>query len=204
MGSFRLEASGFHGREPNEARWNIDYGAIDSWSTRVSIFPTKNWMGQVSIGRLHSPEALELGDEIRSTASLHYSKPIGNSAWSTSLIWGRNHKTAEQRNTNSYGLESVAPVGRNNFVTGRIELVDKDELFDAQPDIKAMLERTAGVSFRIRAYTLGYTRDIGLFKHVETGIGANFSVYTLPAAIQPYYGAHPFGANMYIRFRLRG
>ncbi len=150
-GIFRLEASGFHGREPNENRWNIDYGAIDSWSTRVSIFPTSNWMGQVSMGRLHSPEALEQGDEIRSTASLHYSKPIGNSFWSTSLIWGRNHKTAEHRDSDAYGLESVAPIGHNNFLTGRIEAVDKDELFDAQPEIKALLERTAGVSFRIEA-----------------------------------------------------
>lgn len=201
-GIFRVEASGFHGREPNENRWNIDYGAVDSWSTRLSIFPTANWMGQVSMGRLHSPEALEPGDEIRSTASLHYSKPIGNRSWSTSLIWGRNHKTAEHRNSNAYGLESVAPVGRNNFLTGRIELVDKDELFDAQPDIKALLERTAGVSFRIGAYTLGYTRDIKVFRFVETGVGANFSAYTLPTAIQPYYGAHPFGANVYVRFRL--
>src|SRR3954470_12780075 len=32
--NFRLEASGFHGREPDEYRWNIDSGNIDSWSTR--------------------------------------------------------------------------------------------------------------------------------------------------------------------------
>src|SRR5712691_3294933 len=46
-GIFRLEASGFHGAEPNENRWTIGYGAIDSWSTRLSISPTRNWMGQV-------------------------------------------------------------------------------------------------------------------------------------------------------------
>ncbi len=89
-------------------------------------------------------------------------------------------------------------------LTGRIEAVDKDELFDAQPEINALLERTAGVSFRIGAFTAGYTRDIQLMRHIQTGVGANFSVYTLPAAIQPYYGAHPFGANVYVRFRLRG
>ena len=43
-GIFRLEASGFHGQEPNENRWNIDYGAIDSWSSRLSVSPSKNWM----------------------------------------------------------------------------------------------------------------------------------------------------------------
>ena len=198
-GIFRLEASGFHGREPNENRWNIGYGAIDSWSTRVSISPTSNWMGQVSVGRLAHPEALETGDVVRSTASLHYS----TRGWSSSLIWGRNHKTADHRNGNSFTLESVAPVDRRNFITGRIELVDKDELFDAQPEIKALLQRTAGVSFRIGAYTLGYTRDVELVRFVETGIGANFTAYTLPSAIQPYYGSRPYGVNVYLRFRLR-
>src|SRR5207302_5783252 len=33
----RLEASGFHGREPDEFRWDIDSGKIDSWSTRVTV-----------------------------------------------------------------------------------------------------------------------------------------------------------------------
>src|SRR3954453_21634940 len=28
----RVEASGFHGREPDEGRWNIDWGTMDSWS----------------------------------------------------------------------------------------------------------------------------------------------------------------------------
>jgi len=202
-GMFRLEASGFHGQEPNENRWNIDYGAIDSWSSRLSVSPSKNWTGQFSVGRLHHPEALEEGDVVRATASLHYSRPLTQGAWSTSLIWGRNHKTAELRDSNSFTLESVAPLSRKNFITGRVEWVDKDELFDAQPELKASLQRTAGVSFRVGAYTLGYTRDVQLMRFVETGIGANSTAYTLPPAIQPYYGRHPFGANVYVRFRLR-
>jgi hypothetical protein len=32
----RLEASGFHGREPDENRWTIEAGTIDSWSTRLT------------------------------------------------------------------------------------------------------------------------------------------------------------------------
>jgi len=202
-GMFRLEASGFHGQEPNENRWNIDYGAIDSWSSRLSVSPSKNWTGQFSVGRLHHPEALEEGDVVRATASLHYSRPLTQGAWSSSLIWGRNHKTAELRDSNSFTLESVAPLSRKNFITGRVERVDKDELFDAQPELKASLQRTAGVSFRVGAYTVGYTRDVQLMRFVETGIGANFTAYTLPRAIQPYYGSHPFGANVFVRFRLR-
>ena len=183
----RLEASGFHGAEPGENRWIIQQGRIDSWSTRLWYFPSKHWAAQVSTGRIVHPEALEPGDQIRTTASVSYT--LGG--WSSSLIWGRNHDTSTQRNTNSYLAESVVPFSRRNFITGRIELADKDELFPDSP------------TFRVGAYTLGYTRDIALFSRIETGIGANFSYYTLPDAIKPVYGGHPVGGNIFIRLRLR-
>jgi hypothetical protein len=34
-------------------------------------------------------------------------------------------------------------------------------------------------------------------------VGVNFSAYSLPAAIQPFYGRHPVGGNIFLRFRLR-
>ena len=199
----RLEGSGFYGSEPNENRWNIDYGPINSWSTRLSLFPSRNWMAQVSVGRLTRPERQEPGDVVRATASLQYVRPMQGADWSTSLIWGRNHKTLDRSDSNSYLLESVMPVHSKNFFTGRIELVDKDELFSDQPDLEEALAHTAGTSFRIGAYTFGYTRDIGTFHKVETGIGANFSSYSIPAAVKPYYGDHPVGVNFYTRFRLK-
>lgn len=199
----RLEASGFHGAEPGENRWIVQQGAIDSWSTRLWFFPSKNWAAQVSTGRLTHPEALEPGDQIRSTASLEYSKPMFGSSWTSSLIWGRSHFTATDRNLNSYLAESVIPVSRKNFITGRIELVDKDELFDGDPELEQHIDQLYGSTFRIGAYTLGYTRDIALFSYVETGIGANFSLYSLPDAIKPYYGNHPVGGNIFIRLRVK-
>ena len=55
----------------------------------------------------------------------------------------------------------------------------------------------------IGAYTAGYTRDVGIFKDIETGIGANATVYRVPSAIQPYYGVHPWGVNVYVRLRIK-
>jgi len=199
----RLEASGFYGTEPDENRWHIDTGPINSWSTRLSFFPTKNWRAQVSVGRLARPERQEPGDVVRSTASIAYSVPMQGSSWSTSLIWGRNHEILDRRNLNSYLLESVAPYRSKNFFTGRIELVDKDELFADDSALQESLARTVGSTFRIGAYTAGYTRDIGVFHHAETGVGANFTAYTTPDAIKPYYGNHPVGVNVYVRVRLK-
>jgi hypothetical protein len=198
----RLEASGFYGTEPGENRWIIQHGPINSWSTRLSVFPSQNWMAQFSVGRITRPERQEPGDVVRATASLHYTRPMQGASWSTSLIWGRNHEVIDQRNLNSYLIESVAPYRRKNFFTGRIELVDKDELFSDQPALEAQLDRTIGSTFRIGAYTAGYTRDIGAFHNVQTGIGANFTTYTMPDAIKAYYGNHPVSVNMYLRLRL--
>jgi len=198
----RLEASGFYGTEPDENRWNIDYGPINSWATRLSVFPSANWMAQVSVGRLTKPERQSPGDVVRSTASIHYTRPMQGSSWSTSLIWGRNHQILNRRNLNSYLLESVLPYREKNFFTGRIELVDKDELFSDQPDLEAQLDRTIGSTFRIGAYTAGYTRDLGTLHGVETGLGANVTNYSMPAPIHAFYGSHPVSVNIFLRVRL--
>ena len=155
------------------------------------------------MGRIAHPEALEAGDQVRATASLEYSRPMAGGSWSSTFVWGRNHSTATHRNLNSYLVESVLPVRRGNFITGRIELVDKDELFAGEPGIEDRLDRISGSTYRVGAYTIGYTRDINLFRFAETGIGANFSAYALPDAIKPYYGDRPVGGNIFIRFRLR-
>jgi hypothetical protein len=200
----KLEASGFYGSEPNENRWNIDSGPINSWSARLWYFPTKHWAAQVSGGHLTRPEALEAGDQTRMTASLEYSVPMPGGSWSSSFIWGRDHSTQTQHNTNSYLVESVIPIHTRNFITGRAELVDKDELFRGEPELEAQLDARYGSTFRVGAYTIGYTREVGNFRHLQTGVGANIELYSLPSAIKPYYGDRPVGGNIFIRFRLKG
>jgi hypothetical protein len=199
----KLEASGFYGSEPGENRWIIQTGPINSWSSRLWYFPTTNWAAQVSFGRLTHPEALEPGDQTRVTASAAYTRPMHGGSWSSTLSWGRTHSTATYRNLNSFLAETELPVTRKNFVTGRWELVDKDELFADQPALEQQIDTLYGSTFRIGAYTGGYTRDFDLLRDVETGIGVNFTAYTMPGAIKPYYGAHPFGANIFLRVRLR-
>jgi hypothetical protein len=208
----RLEASGFHGTEPNEGRWNIDWGAMNSYSGRVSVFPTRNWMAQFSAGHLKEPEgnALEAhgtahaGDVMRMTASLHYTRPTGGgNSWSSSLIWGRNYNEENGRALNSYLVETLYPVSRKNYITARAELVDKDELFANDHELEHLLSRTAGNSFRIQAYSAGYTRDVGNFKSFQAGVGGNLTAYAIPDAIKPYYGRRPWGANVFLRFRIK-
>ena len=196
-GMFGLEASGFHGAEPDENRWNIDHGAIDSYSARLVVTPSTRWSGQFSAGHLTHPEALEPGDQFRTTASVTYVRPYSEGEWASSLIWGRVHKIPDGANLNGYLAESVARFRGLNYVTGRVELVDKDELFGPGSPLE-------GQTFRIGAYTLGYTRDFNFLPRIATGLGSNFTTYSMPDPVRQYYGQHPVAVLVFLRFRLRG
>ena len=76
-------------------------------------------------------------------------------------------------------------------------------VFSDQLDAAPRLRTFYGSTYRIGAYTLGYTRDIELFRYIETAIGVNVTAYSLPDAIKPYYGAHPVGGNIFVRFRIK-
>ncbi|MEO8593538.1 MAG: hypothetical protein ABI759_09465 [Candidatus Solibacter sp.] len=203
-GKVRLEASGFHGGEPDEGRWNIDWGAMDSWAARLSVSPGKNWMAQVSAGRLSDPEA-HGGDILRTTASVTYVRPAAaKNWWATSFLWGQNYKLDERRRTNAVQVETVAPLSRRNFVTGRFEWSQRDELFEDNHTISDQLMLLAGKqAFHVTAYTAGYTRDAGSFRNLQAGVGANVTAYAIDSVLKAFYGNHPWGVNVFVRFRLK-
>jgi hypothetical protein len=201
----RIEVSGFYGREPDENRWNIDYGVMNSWSTRFSVFPTENWSAQVSIGRLQNPEQSHPGDVVRTTASIHYLRPAADrNWWATSFIWGQDHKVAENLTVNAILAETVVPFRRKNFITGRYEWSQRDELFENDHASGELLEsRTGQSAFDVNAFTVGYTRDIALARNLQSGLGFNVTTYAIEDVLTRYYGAHPWGINVFLRFRLK-
>jgi hypothetical protein len=193
----RLEFSGFHGEEPDEERWNLDGGAIDSWSTRLTVTPAPNWAGQFSTGHLKNPEAHEPEDIHRTTASITNYTPLSAGYWATSLIWGHNRKVDLDRNLNSYGLETLYQFKKKNYLSGRLEVVDKDELFPHSDEMERP-EITDSI-FRITTLTLGYARDFDLIPGFRTGIGANISLYSFPSSLEPFYGDNPKTFLFYFR-----
>jgi hypothetical protein len=195
-GMFGYALSGFHGQEPDENRWDIDTGKIDSWAARVTFDPSPHWTAQVSTGHLKHPEATEPGDTQRTTASIAYSNTTSSGRWDTSLIFGHNEKTEGQA-TSSWLAESVLQFGTRNYATGRLEIVDKDELFAGQSVPAAV----AGGNFRIKALTTGYSRDVLRTGSIAGAVGANITGYSIPRAIKPYYRSPH---SLYLFIRLRG
>ena len=100
--------------------------------------------------------------------------------------------------------ETVVPFLRKNFITGRFEWSQRDELFEYNHELGEQVTLATGQhAFNVTAYTAGYTRDIGTFRNVQAGVGANVTAYGTDAEVKPFYGDHPWGLNVFLRFRLK-
>src|SRR5207253_9263624 len=117
-GPFVLEASVFNGREPDENRWDFDFGRLDSFSGRVWYRPTDEWEFQVSSGHLESPEELEPGNIVRSTASAAWTRRNGMAISSVSTGYGRNDSDHGERQ--AFFLEAARHADQTT-VYGRFE-----------------------------------------------------------------------------------
>jgi hypothetical protein len=200
-GIFRIEASGFHGREPSEHRWEIQQGRIDSWSTRLTVQPGKNWSGQYSFGELHSLEALyPTENQQRMTASVMYNKPLKDGNWASTVVWGRTKSTPDDAIFNSYLLESTLKFERRNFVWTRIESAERSNelLLGENPLPPDFVETPVG---QVRAYTFGYDREVGKLPHLAAAFGAQVTAYGVPSALRTVYGSDPVGVAVFLRLR---
>ena len=195
-GPVTAEGSAFHGREPDEKRYDIEGGRIDSWSARVAVEPLRNLALQVSTGRMNEPEFVEPGYAKRTTASASYI--LGS--WSSTIAWGEVYKEVHDKTLRALLAESSLRVWSRHHVTARWESDDKDELFP-HPILKTVPRPPLPVRvFRVQASTFGYTFDV--MKNV--GIGANVTTYHFPAILEGFYGAHPHAVLVFARARLGG
>jgi hypothetical protein len=201
--NFRLEASGFHGREPDEDRWDIDSGKLDSWSARLTANLGQNWSLQYSVGQIHSPEALAPDEDIRRmTASVMYNRAFAKGNWASLLLWGRNQSLQDGNVGNGYLIESTLKFLNRNYVWTRIENADRtNELLLAEhPLPPGFTERYFA---RVQAYTAGYDREIGHLPHLSTALGAQVTWYSVPDALQAPYDTHPVGIVAFLRVRVK-
>jgi hypothetical protein len=197
----RIEASGFHGREPDEYRWNIDQGKIDSWSTRLTLQPGKNWSGQFSYGRIKSPEGLfPNDDQERMTSSIQYNHPLHEGNWASTVLWGRTRSLQDNSIFNSYALESAVRFWTRNYVWTRIENVDRSNelIFGENPLPLNFQEQPIE---RVQAYTFGYDRDVDLIPHVASAVGVQVTAYGVGDRLKPIYGSRPAGVAIFLRIR---
>ncbi|HLI77827.1 MAG TPA: hypothetical protein VKV02_12845 [Acidobacteriaceae bacterium] len=203
-GIARVEASGFHGREPDEHRWHFEQGAVDSWSTRFTVQPGQNWSGQYSYARIASPEALfPAEDQERMTASAMYNKPLAHGNLASTAVWGRTRSLPDSQKENSYLFESTLQFRNCDYIWVRIENAGRtNELLNGESPLPPGFQEAPLT--HVQAYTFGFDRDMHLIRRVASALGAQITTYDVGRPLQPIYGTNPIGVNLFLRVRPNG
>jgi hypothetical protein len=189
VGNFKLEGSRFNGREPDERRWNIETGPLDSTALRLSWNPTRSLSLQASWARLIGPEQLEPDENsTRWSASAIWTRRLGANDWiSTTFAWG-NKDGAE-------ALVAEAGLGLGLWTLyGRAEYAQNNELNPGAGH--------HGPRRNVGKVSLGAIRDIQVAPSVRLGLGAQVTQNFVPAALAPSYAGDPQGAMAFIRLKI--
>lgn len=189
----KIEASRFNGREPDQHRWNIETGPLDSTAVRVSWNPTPELALQGSWGHFRDPEQLEPGvDQKRWSASALYAREVAPGwKFAGTLAWGR--KTVEHHSDDAFAAEaSIKHAAWTVF--GRAEMTKNRELVEG-------LEQ--GPAYRVAKVSLGAVRDFRVASHLTLGAGGLFAINFVPKDLGTFYGSKtPTGAVAFLRLKL--
>jgi YHS domain-containing protein len=200
---WKVETSAFNGREPDENRKDIDFGALDSVSGRVWVLPRANVALQFSAGRLKDAEAgerLEPRRDVKKvTASATYNRAVGGNVWATTVGWGRNSEL--NRATYAVLAESVVTRGDRDTWFGRLEIGTKTAHDLDIPSPLACIACIDPRTFTVTKLQGGYTRYLtaGGFK---PGVGVVLSTGLVPESLRGVYGStvNP-GFGVYLTLR---
>jgi hypothetical protein len=192
---WKLEASRFKGREPDEHRFDIETPKLDSTAARLSWNPTANWSLQASWAHVVSPEQLEPeANQRRLSASAIYTLDLGADRWwSTTAAWGR--RSSDGIDLDAWVLESAIKPTAAWTIFARAECTQNNELL-------AGLGHHAPV-FTVAKASIGAIRDFRMNDHLAVGLGGLYAVNVLPSGLSAAYGGDPTGAMAFVRLKLQ-
>jgi hypothetical protein len=197
LGNAKLEVSRFNAREPDQKRWDIETGALDSTAVRLSWNPTQELSLQGSWGHFVDPEQLEPGvDQKRWSASALYAREIAP-GWKLAgtLAWGRKTIDHHGESVSDDAWVTEASLKHGSWTLfGRGEVTENRELIEAAGH---------GDAFRVGKASLGAVRDFRIAGHVSLGAGGLLAVNFVPDGLAAFYGGHnPIGAMGFVRVKL--
>jgi hypothetical protein len=188
---WKLESSVFNGRSPDENRADLDLGAFDSFSARVSYLPSDRLVVQVSAGRLdesRTDSALGPADPIvRVTGSVVYHVPVGdNGIWATTVAMGTNHV----REPTVLGVLEATTFAA--LVETRVTRSERHTFFGraeggGMPAHHLHAHEYATEVFPIGKFQIGYVRHLPAMKGLLPGIGGTVALSLLSPKLAPRY-----------------
>jgi hypothetical protein len=193
--SFGLEVSAFQGREPDEDRLDLDLGPLDSVAARAS-WRNGPWRAQVSNGWLTSPEPLEPGDVVKTTASIEYARTHSTDArglsWTAAV--GRNRRS--DHTEWGFLAEGALHITSALRLYTRAEIADRFILVDFEHAAHTGEERH--FRSRIGAWLFGADREVWRSGLATAAVGADVTIHRSPANLRESYGA-PVSWHVYVR-----
>jgi hypothetical protein len=192
---FKLEVSRFYGREPDQYRYRIEPGPLDSIAARFSWNPTQTLSLQISWAHQISPEQLDPHeDETRASGSAIYTAPLGEDRyWSTTVAYGYRHGT-DSPHLWAYLLESTVKPTGSWTIFARFEREANNELID--------LGGQPGPIYNVGEASLGAIRDLRISPHIKVGLGALYAFNSVPPSLTPLYGHGPAGMMVFVRLKV--
>lgn len=188
---WKVEGSLFNGREPDNSRVDLDFGALDSYAARLSVLASDRLALQVSAGRLHDANAAfyQQPDTVvtRITASGAYHRELGEgSIWATTAAYGMNDGEESisdeifNLTTHAALLESSLTIRDRHTVFGRLEVV-------GMPAHHLHANEFGDAVFAIGKLQGGYVRYFRAGNGIVPGIGGTVALSFLPEALAPRY-----------------
>jgi len=197
-GRWTFEGSAFNGREPDEDRWDFDFGRMDSVAGRVWFRPTPEWEVQVSTGHLKEPEELEPGNLQRTTASASWFRQQDTGLKAVTVGYGINAAHGERRHGvfGEFTIERDANslFGRAEFQQVETGLLLTDEI--PSPSDPAAPPRT------VAAITVGGARRLLTWRGFEGALASQLTFYGVPEPLRITHGDHPVSFQLFFRLRL--
>lgn len=197
-GRWTMEGSVFNGREPDEHRWDLDLGRMDSIAARVWFRPRSGWEAQVSTGRLRDPEVLEPGDAERTTTSLSWFRS-GHAGFAAATVgYGVNAAHGDRRHG---GFAEFTVERDGNGVFGRVEAqqVETSALLGDHPP--GPNDGHLGESV-VTAATVGVSKRLVAWRGFDGALGGDVTLYAVPHDLVETHGRRPVSAQAYFRLRL--
>ncbi len=190
---WKIEASRFRGREPDEHRYDIESGELDSTSVRLSWNPTENLALQTSWADIASPEGLEPDeDEERWSASAIYTRAIGAEGWISGTLAFANKERSDGVSLDAWLGEAAWHPNDRWTVFARGERIETDELEGAGH----------GHINSVARLSLGAIRDFRIHQNAVIGVGALAQRHFAPDELEPLYGGDPAGAMAFVRLKI--
>jgi len=192
-GDIKLEASRFRGREPDENRFDIETGDLDSTAVRLSWNPSEALALQASWADMTSPEQLEPDVDVKKvSASFLYTKPLGNEGELAFTGAFARKDTTENVSLEAWVGEASWRLDDRWTMFVRGEAIESDELGPVHP---GPVENAA-------KFSLGASRDFRIGERVVLAVGGLVSFNSVNDALEPLYDGDPMGGMAFVRLKI--